>query len=232
VPLGRENRSCPSLTHERSELPHKALSAGVDFAPIKVDSTPVLQLKILLPRFPLSHEDGENDAQLLARVEQEARNIVGSYTRVEHEACIANLPNNGRLNYVLEVVGVSYGPRLVPVSTKVLKKKKTYAAAKVLGKCPKLIEKKGDTPAKVSGSRASAGLKQPLGTDILPAKSVSYPGSKKHRTEASIRVPRMFNHTHSNNMINRLNVSIKQSNIPYIMTRGSKKRLHSRKQRN
>jgi hypothetical protein len=34
-------------------------------------------------------------------------------------------------------------------------------------------------------------------------KNVSYPGSKKHRTEASIRVPRMFNHTHSNNMINR-----------------------------
>jgi hypothetical protein len=32
---------------------------------------------------------------------------------------------------------------------------------------------------------------------------VSYPGSKKHRTEASIRVPRIFNHTHSNNMINR-----------------------------
>jgi hypothetical protein len=32
---------------------------------------------------------------------------------------------------------------------------------------------------------------------------MSYPGSKKHRTEASIRVPRIFNHTHSNNMINR-----------------------------
>jgi hypothetical protein len=32
---------------------------------------------------------------------------------------------------------------------------------------------------------------------------VSYPGSRKHRTEASIRVPRMFNHTHGNNMINR-----------------------------
>jgi hypothetical protein len=38
----------------------------------------------------------------------------------------------------------------------------------------------------------------------LPATTrLSYPGSKKHRTEASIRVPRMFNHTHSNNMINR-----------------------------
>jgi hypothetical protein len=32
---------------------------------------------------------------------------------------------------------------------------------------------------------------------------MSYPGSKKHRTEASICVPRMLNHTHSNNMINR-----------------------------
>jgi hypothetical protein len=32
---------------------------------------------------------------------------------------------------------------------------------------------------------------------------MSYTGSKKHITEASIRVPRMFNHTHSNNMINR-----------------------------
>jgi hypothetical protein len=32
---------------------------------------------------------------------------------------------------------------------------------------------------------------------------LSYPGSKKHRTEASIGVPRMFNHAHSNNMINR-----------------------------
>jgi hypothetical protein len=31
---------------------------------------------------------------------------------------------------------------------------------------------------------------------------LSYPSSKKHRTEDSIRVPRMFNHTHSNNMIN------------------------------
>jgi hypothetical protein len=31
---------------------------------------------------------------------------------------------------------------------------------------------------------------------------VSYPGSKKHRTEPSTRVSKMFNHTHNNNMIN------------------------------
>jgi hypothetical protein len=33
--------------------------------------------------------------------------------------------------------------------------------------------------------------------------NMSYPGSRKHRTKATIRVPRMFNHTHGNNMINR-----------------------------
>jgi hypothetical protein len=43
----------------------------------------------------------------------------------------------------------------------------------------------------------------PSFVDVPGIRTVSYPGSKKHRTEASIRVPRMFNHTHSNNMINR-----------------------------
>jgi hypothetical protein len=55
-----------------------------------------------LPRFSLSRED---DTHFLVRVEQESRNIVGSYTRTEHKACIASLPNNSRLNLVLEVVG-------------------------------------------------------------------------------------------------------------------------------
>jgi hypothetical protein len=43
----------------------------------------------------------------------------------------------------------------------------------------------------------------PFAPPPLMPKQLSYPGSKKHRTKASIRVPRMFNHTHSNNMINR-----------------------------
>jgi hypothetical protein len=44
---------------------------------------------------------------------------------------------------------------------------------------------------------------EPNKHSVRVASRVSYPGSKKHRTEASIRVPRMFNHTHSNNVINR-----------------------------
>jgi hypothetical protein len=140
------------------------------FEQVKVDLTPVLQLMIPLPNFPLLHE-GEDDAQLLARVEQEARNIVGGYTHAEDEACIASLPNNSRLNHVLEIVGVSYGPHPMPVSTAVLKKRKVGDVAKVLGMCLKVTEKKATVPAMVSGSCTSADSKWPSGADNMPAKS-------------------------------------------------------------
>jgi hypothetical protein len=62
------------------------LSAGVDFEQVKADLTPISQLKVSLSNIPLSHKDGGgDDVQLLARVEQEARNIVGGYTHTEHE---------------------------------------------------------------------------------------------------------------------------------------------------
>jgi hypothetical protein len=119
------------------------LAAGVNFEHVKVDFTPVSKLKVHLLRVPLSHEDEEDDTHFLARVEQEARNIVGSYTRMEHEACIASLPNNGRLNRVLEVAGVAYGPRVVPIFVEVSKKRKSDATVKVLAKRLKVPEKKG-----------------------------------------------------------------------------------------
>jgi hypothetical protein len=140
------------------------LSAGVNFAHVKVDSTPVSQLKIPLPHFPLSREDGDDDVQLIARVEHEARNIIGSYTRMEHDACIASLPNNSHLNRGLELAGVAYGPCLVLVSTEVLRKRKADATAKASGKRPEVTEKKGVVHVKVSGSRVSAGLKRSSGT--------------------------------------------------------------------
>jgi hypothetical protein len=132
------------------------LSAGVDFEHVKVDLTLVSQLKVPLPNFPMRHKD---DVRFLARVKQEARNIVGGYTRMEHKACIASLPNNDRLNHVLEVMGVGYGSRPMPVSAEVLKKRKAEAAVKVSGKHPKVAEKKVAIPTKVSGSHASAGSK-------------------------------------------------------------------------
>jgi hypothetical protein len=135
------------------------LSAGVNFENVKVDVTPVSQLKIPLPNFPLRHKDEEDDVQFLTRVEQKARNILGGYTCTEHEAYIASLPNNGHLNRILKVAGVSYGPHLVHVSAEVLKKRKVDATAKVLGKRTKVAEKKGAVLAKVSGSCVSAGSK-------------------------------------------------------------------------
>jgi hypothetical protein len=87
------------------------LATSVNFEHVKVDLTPVSQLNVPLLRFSLSHEDEEDDTHFLVRVEQEARNIVGSYTCTEHEACIASLPNNDRMNRVLKVAGVAYMPR-------------------------------------------------------------------------------------------------------------------------
>jgi hypothetical protein len=65
---------------------------------------------------------------------------VGIYTHTEHEACIASVLNNGCLNCVLEVAGVSYGHHPVPVSVEVLKKRKANTAVKVLAKRPKVAK--------------------------------------------------------------------------------------------
>jgi hypothetical protein len=168
------------------------LSAGVNFEHVEVGLNLASRLKVLLPHFSLLREDGEDDAQLLARVEQEARNIVGSYTRVEHKVCVANLPNNGHLNHALEVAGVSYGPRPVPVSTEVLKKRKADATAKVSGKRPKVTEKKGVTHVKVSGSRMSVGSKRPLGAVIVPTKSAKLSKCTVPHAIASVAVARIM----------------------------------------
>jgi hypothetical protein len=148
------------------------LDGNVSFEHVIVDLTLVSKLKVPLPRFPLSHEDEVDDARFLERVEQEARNIVGSYMHAEHEACVSGLPNNSRLNCVLELTGVAYGPCSAPVSAKVLKKRKAEASGKILAKRPKAPEKKGTEPAKVSGARVKGGLKRPSDADILTAKSV------------------------------------------------------------
>jgi hypothetical protein len=119
------------------------LAAGVSFKHVKVGLTPISKLKVPLPRFPLSHEDDEDDAGFLVRVEQEARVIVGSYTHTEHKACIASLQNNSHLNRVLELTGVAYGCHPVPVSAEVLMKRKADTTGKVLAKHPKSMRRKG-----------------------------------------------------------------------------------------
>jgi hypothetical protein len=172
------------------------LFAGVDFEHVKVDFTPVLRLKIPLPNFPLCCEGEKDDVRFLARVEQEARNIVGGNTRVEHESCLASIPNNDCLNRVLELTGVSCGPHPVPASADVLKKRKADAVTKVSSKRPKVAEKKIALATKISRSRVGAGSKRPSGGDVLSVKSAKLSKGVVPRAIASVTVVRVMLKTH------------------------------------
>jgi hypothetical protein len=84
------------------------LAAGVGFDKVATLVTPVLNIKVPLPKFVAVHKDDEDDVQFLARVELEAEGIVGSYTSPEHEACVASLRNRGHLNMVFELAEVAW----------------------------------------------------------------------------------------------------------------------------
>jgi hypothetical protein len=110
---------------------------------------------------------------------------------MKHEACIACLPNNGRLNHVLEVEGWLMGLARLPIFVEVLKKRKADATVKVLAKRLKVHDKKGAEPTKVSGARESGGPKRPLSAGILPTKSVKLNKGTVPRAIASAAAARI-----------------------------------------
>jgi hypothetical protein len=146
------------------------LAAGISFEQAKVGVTPVSKLKVPLPRFAVACEDDEDTAKFLARVEKEARVLVGSYTCPEHEAC-ATLLNNSRLNRTLELTGVAYGPRLVPVSTEVLKKRKVDSIGKTELKRPMALEKKRADLGETFTAPGKICVKRPSDTSMASLKS-------------------------------------------------------------
>jgi hypothetical protein len=121
------------------------MAVGVSFDQVSVGVTPVSKVETPLPNFVASCKDDEDDIKFLARVELDAKVIVGSYTRLEHNFYIAWLHSEGRLNRVLELMGVAYGPHALPGSdafTKASKKRKIDSVGKVLGKRRKAPGKK------------------------------------------------------------------------------------------
>jgi hypothetical protein len=84
------------------------------FGEIAEGKTPVSKLTVPLPEFHAAKAKGESDAQILARVELEAENILGCYSRLKHEASIKSLPNGGYLNRVFEMAVITYSPRPPP----------------------------------------------------------------------------------------------------------------------
>jgi hypothetical protein len=139
------------------------LAVGASFDRVATRTTPVSKLKVPLSKFAtVRKDDNEDDVQFLARVELEAEDIVGSYTKVEHDACLAHVCNRGRLNRVFELAGVTYGPR--PVSdidefTEATRKRNLDTAGKNPSKRPKAAEKKKMEAAKAAPSQGKASLK-------------------------------------------------------------------------
>jgi hypothetical protein len=107
------------------------------------------------------------------RVESDAKVIVGNYTSPEHDAYIAGLHNRGRLNHVLEIAGVTYGPGPVPGSdafTEVSKKRKTDFVGKASSKLPKAPKKRKAETVKTSVPRGKKNLKRPSDAEVASVK--------------------------------------------------------------
>jgi hypothetical protein len=139
-----------------------SLAAGVSFDQVSISVTSVSKLKVPLPKFVAAHRDGEDDAEFLARVELQAKVIVGSYAHLEHNACIAGLQNNGCLNRVLELMGVANEPHPMlgsDASTEVSKKRKVHATGKAPLKCLRVPGKKGVETAETFVSQGKTSLK-------------------------------------------------------------------------
>jgi hypothetical protein len=73
---------------------------------------------------------------------------------------------------VLELTGVSYGPRPAPASAEASKKRKVESVEKVVLKRPKVHGNKGAEPAKTSVLLRKRGLKQSSNTNVASVKSV------------------------------------------------------------
>jgi hypothetical protein len=135
------------------------LAAGVGFDKVATLVTPVSKLRVPLPKFVAVHKDDEDNVQFLTRVELEAEGIVGSYTRPEHDACVTNLRNGGRLNQVFELAEVAYGPQPEPGTeefTGPSKKMRMDAAGKNSSKHARALEKKKVETAKAAVPQGKA----------------------------------------------------------------------------
>jgi hypothetical protein len=121
------------------------LATGVCLNKVDTLMAPVSKLIVPLLKFVAVCKDDEDDVQFLARVELEAKGIMGSYTRPEHEACVVDLHNGVHLNRVFELAEVAYGPRPEPGTeefTEASKKRRMDAAGKNLGKHARAFGKK------------------------------------------------------------------------------------------
>jgi hypothetical protein len=147
------------------------LSASFGFGEIVEGETSVSKITLPLPEFPLTKVEGECDAHFLARVELSAENVVGSYGRTEHDACVLALPNGGRLNWVFEKAGVAYGLYPEPsteASKEAVRKRKIDAVVGPVGKWVKIAGKKNVVASKAATAPKGAGAASSKAASMPP----------------------------------------------------------------
>jgi hypothetical protein len=119
------------------------LSTNFGLGEVVDRETPVSKLHLPLLEFPIARLPNEMNDHFRARVELAAENIVGSYTRGEHDVCIASVPNEGRVNWVFEQASVPYGPHLElgsEASKEAVRKRKDDAGTGPAGKHTKVYD--------------------------------------------------------------------------------------------
>jgi hypothetical protein len=90
-----------------------AVSFGFEGVPLR--TTPVSKVETPLPLFAVGTIAVEHANRFLVEVETETERVLGSFGSREYDALrVANILNNGRLNRVLEQMGVLYFPHPQP----------------------------------------------------------------------------------------------------------------------
>jgi hypothetical protein len=93
------------------------LAASFIFESVPLGMTPTLKVEVPLPLFVVESVSLEHANHVLAEVEMEAERVLGSFGPKEHDALgMTNILNDGRLNQVLEQMGVPYAPHPLPGS--------------------------------------------------------------------------------------------------------------------
>jgi hypothetical protein len=136
-----------------------SLAASIDFENVPLGMTPMSKVEASLLLFAVESVASEHADRALAEIEMETEKVLGSFGPKEHNALrMANIPNGGRLNWVLEQMGVSYAPHPLPGS------KASQAAIK---------KRKAELSKKLVTKKAKAGLGRATPSKSRPNKKIS-----------------------------------------------------------
>jgi hypothetical protein len=90
------------------------LVASFVFENVALGMMPMLKVETPLPMFAMENVAREHT---FAEIEMEAKRVLGSFRPRENDALkVENILNGGRLNRVLEQMGVLYAPQPIPGS--------------------------------------------------------------------------------------------------------------------